>query len=108
MPARRWILPQRPHSGREALADALGVSPFIAELLCARGLIDPEFCGRFLKPHLDHQHDPMLLPDIEPAVERLVRAINEQETILVHGDYDVDGVCSTALLTRVLRVLKAK
>jgi single-stranded-DNA-specific exonuclease len=108
MPARRWILPERPLSGREALADALGVSPFIAELLCARGLIDPELCGRFLKPHLDHQHDPLLLPDIEPAVERLIRAINEQETILVHGDYDVDGVCSAALLTRVLRVLKAK
>ena len=108
MPARRWILPERPTESQAALADALGVSPFIAELLCARGLLDPELCGRFLTPNLDHQHDPMLMPDIEPAVDRLIRAINEQETILVHGDYDVDGVCSTALLTRVLRVLKAK
>src|SRR5439155_19209407 len=49
-----------------------------------------------------------LLPDLGPAVERVARAIREGEKVLVHGDYDVDGVCSAALLTRVLRKLGAQ
>jgi single-stranded-DNA-specific exonuclease len=62
---------------------------------------------RFLNPRLADLHDPGLLPDVEPAVRRLARAVREGEPILVHGDYDVDGVCATALVVRVLRALKA-
>ena len=57
---------------------------------------------RYLRPRLDQLHPPALLMDLDRAVERLVRAVRDGETILVHGDYDVDGICSTTLLTRAL------
>lgn len=72
-----------------------------------RGFASELECGRFLRPHLDHLHDPFLLPDAQEAVERIAAAIQNGEKILVHGDYDVDGVCAAALLTRVLRKLNA-
>ena len=62
---------------------------------------------RFLNPSLDDLHDPMLLPDIELACERLKLALVNKEKILVHGDYDCDGVTSAALWTRCLKTLGA-
>jgi single-stranded-DNA-specific exonuclease len=107
MPSKRWLLPQAVLRGHEELAASLGVPPIIAQILMARGVETDACAARFLDPQVDHLHDPFLLPDALPAVERLARAIREGEKILVHGDYDVDGVCAAALLTRVLRVLKA-
>src|SRR6185503_14264055 len=60
---------------------------------------------RFLRPRLDQLNDPATLGDLGVAVDRIVRAIRERETILVHGDYDVDGISSTTILTRTLRWL---
>lgn len=107
MPSKRWLLPPDPHPEAGSLATALGVSPFLAQLLLSRGVTGADEGSRFLHPHLDHLHDPESLPDMGPAVERLARAVRDGERILVHGDYDVDGVCAAALVTRVLRVVKA-
>jgi single-stranded-DNA-specific exonuclease len=107
MASKRWLLPERSPDDCVELAAALGVSPILAHLLLSRGAASEVAARRFLEPSLDHLHDPFLLPDARPAVERIVRAIRDGERILVHGDYDVDGVCAAALLTRVLRVLKA-
>lgn len=85
----------------------LGVHPVVARLLVQRGIDTSEEADRFLNPSLDLLHDPMLLPDAEVACERLKRALNAKEKILIHGDYDGDGVTSAALWTRVLRSLKA-
>lgn len=85
----------------------LGVSALFASLLSARGLTTEADARRYLHPALEDLHDPGALPDIEAAAERLAEAIRLREPILVHGDYDADGVCATALLTRVLRALKA-
>jgi single-stranded-DNA-specific exonuclease len=104
---RLWRCPTPVVDGREDLARALELSPTVAGLLIARGQSDPESARRFLHPSLDDLHDPCLLPDVEPAVDRLARAIESGEKILVHGDYDVDGVCAAALMTRVLRALGA-
>jgi single-stranded-DNA-specific exonuclease len=107
MASKRWILPGAPDPRAEELAPTLGVSPLVAHLLLTRGFRTEEEAGRFLHPEPEHLHDPMLLPDMEAAVERLARAVRDGEKILVHGDYDVDGVCAASLTTRVLRVLKA-
>lgn len=104
---RLWLCPPFPADGCEELARVLGVSPTVAHLLIARGSADPAEAHRFLNPSLDDLHDPFLLPDMEPAVTRLARAIETGEKVLVHGDYDVDGVTSAALMTRVLRALGA-
>jgi single-stranded-DNA-specific exonuclease len=107
MASKRWILPDTLVPSHHDLAACLKISPFVAHLLSCRGIHTESVARRFLEPHVDHLHDPFLLPDARPACERLATAIRGGEKILVHGDYDVDGVCAAALLTRVLRVLKA-
>jgi single-stranded-DNA-specific exonuclease len=64
-------------------------------------LVEP--AKRYLRPRLDQLHDPTLLLDLDKAVERLARAVRAGELIMVHGDYDVDGICSTTLLVRAIR-----
>src|SRR5688500_6325645 len=91
-----------------ALALSTGLPEAFCSLLVARGHADVDSARAFLKPSLDRLLDPFLLRDMERAVERLGRAIRTGETILVHGDYDVDGICSAALYTRVLRRLGAR
>jgi single-stranded-DNA-specific exonuclease len=86
-----------------ALSAALSLPPHVCQLLVARGFADPDAAKRFLRPRLEHLHAPSLMLDLDRAVERLVRAIRDGELIMVHGDYDVDGMCSTALLTRAMR-----
>ena len=91
----------------DVLARELGISPITARLLCIRGLGDFERAQRFLAPSLDDLHDPFLLTDMAPAVERVLGAIARKERIAVHGDYDVDGVTSTVILRRALELLGA-
>ncbi len=85
------------------LARSLGTSPIVAELLVRLGHTSPEPAARFLQPTLAELGDPFLLPNLGAAVDRLLRAIREKESIVILGDYDVDGVSSTALLAGILR-----
>jgi single-stranded-DNA-specific exonuclease len=83
------------------------VAPIVARLLCQRGFAEPEAASRFLKPSLDHLHDPLALADMSVAVDRILAAIANHERIAIHGDYDVDGVTSTVILRRALELLGA-
>ena len=103
---RKWIVRQRDPRAAE-FATALGVSPIVADLLLARGHGDSALAQTFLKPSLDQLHDPLLMRGMSDAVERLQRAIDNQEPILIYGDYDVDGTTGTAVLLRALRMLGA-
>lgn len=89
------------------LARDLRVSATLARLLCQRGLADPDRARRFLNPSLEHLHDPLLLPDMGVAVDRILSAIHAGERIAIHGDYDVDGITSTVTLRRMLEMLGA-
>lgn len=89
------------------LAAALSVPPVIAQLLTQRGFSDADAADRFLNPQLSHLHDPWLLTDMRPAVDRIRLAITNKERIMIHGDYDADGITSTAMLRRALEVLGA-
>ncbi len=102
----RWV-PPAPVGEEEVrtLASALGAPREFAELLVRRGVESSDAARSLLVPHLDDLHDPFLLPDMYPAVERLQRAIARGEKILVHGDYDADGMSAAALLTLALRRL---
>jgi single-stranded-DNA-specific exonuclease len=84
------------------LATELRLPAPVCRLLCQRGFADVEPAKRYLRPRLDQLHDPSLLLDLDRAVERLVGAIRSGELIMVHGDYDVDGMCSTTLLLRAI------
>lgn len=87
------------------LAESLALPLPVASVLLGRGHEDPVLLESFLAPRLSDLTDPETLPDMGRAVDRLWVALDGGESILVFGDYDVDGVCSTALLVGVLRAL---
>jgi single-stranded-DNA-specific exonuclease len=104
----RWALtaPADPAATR-ALAAELRIPEPLAALLVQRGLGSPALAKAFLRPELESLSDPLRWADMGVAVEILTRAVRERRSILVHGDYDVDGQCAAALLTRVLRAAGA-
>lgn len=102
-----WIIQPRDRGAEQQLVRELSVHPTMAAVLAARGMAGPAEAEAFLRPSLDDLHDPFLLPDMEPAVERVLQALEQNEPILVHGDYDADGITSTALLVRFLAKLGA-
>jgi single-stranded-DNA-specific exonuclease len=73
-------------------------SKLFDEILFARGLSDPAKRDAFLNPSYDAKHDPFLLPDMDKAVERLVKAKDDQERVTIYGDYDIDGLTATTVL----------
>jgi len=106
--APRWALhPEWSPARAGDLARALGIPVAMGQVLINRGLAEPERAGRFLAPAWEHLHDPFLMLGMDRAVERLRAAIAAREPILVHGDYDVDGVTSTFVMVSVLRSLGA-
>jgi single-stranded-DNA-specific exonuclease len=107
----RWALGEaaanEAHQPAARLAASLGLLPAVGRALWARGLRDTAAAERFLSPRLDQLPDPFGLKGIDAAVARMQRALEEREPLCVYGDYDVDGVTSTALLVSTLRQLAA-
>ena len=101
----RWtIAPPQPLLAA-TLASSLKISPLLTQCLINRGHSEPLAIEKFLAPRLKHLADPFLLPNMAKAVERLLLAHERGEPLVIFGDYDVDGVTSTALLLEVLRKL---
>jgi len=101
----RWIFaPAQPLLAAQ-LAVSLKISPLLAQCLLNRGFSEPSVIENFLQPRLKNLADPFLLPNMNAAIERLFRAREQNEPLVIFGDYDVDGVTSTALLVEVLRAL---
>ncbi len=103
---KRWIYPQQPDQETVArLAACLHINASLASLLAQRQINTFEEAKTFFRPQLQHLHDPFLMKDMHHAVNRLVMAIENQEKVLVYGDYDVDGTTSVALVYGFLRDL---
>jgi len=107
--APRWVVgpPPDPEDVERLRAD-LDLPRALCALLAGRGHSDPSSAKAFLRPLLTDLHPAETMPDMERAVERILSALGGGEGILVHGDYDVDGMAGTALLTRWLRRLGGK
>lgn len=103
----RWIYNSPAAAEVSALVATLGISPVLAELLVRTGQGDPASAAAFLQPALARLADPFLLKNLGRATARLRKALSSREQIVVLGDYDVDGVSSTALLVSILRRLGA-
>lgn len=101
----RWSTTPFSFAAAHRLAAELGLCEVVAEVMVRRGLDTPEAARRFLAA--DERHDPLLLPDVEAARETILRHVAAGSRIVVHGDYDVDGVASTAVMVRALRALGA-
>ncbi|MBI2841950.1 MAG: single-stranded-DNA-specific exonuclease RecJ [Armatimonadetes bacterium] len=102
-----WMASEHDQALAHKLAEEAGISETVALILLNRGITTAADARAFLAPSLDNLHDPTLLPDMEQGVSRLARALDAGEKVLVHGDYDVDGVTSAALLVRALSRLGA-
>ena len=85
------------------LQNQIGVSRHVSILLAQRGINNYSMAKLFFRPQINHLHDPFLMKDMKFATDRITRAMKNKEKILIYGDYDVDGVASTALLTTFLR-----
>lgn len=102
---KRWVVAKHDHEAVRAFAAELGVRPLIAALLIGRGHDTAEKAHRFMNPSYDHLHEPYLLKGMREAVERIQKAIDSGEKILIWGDYDVDGTTGTVLLRKTLGIL---
>lgn len=102
---KRWAEPPRDLKAEALLTREMRLHPITARLLVNRGLSEPDTADAFLRPDLKRLHDPFGLPDMDKAARRIADAISKSETLFVHGDYDVDGVTSTALYVRTLQAL---
>jgi single-stranded-DNA-specific exonuclease len=107
-PGRRWVEAEVDGARAARLAAAMGLHPLAARVLAARGLGEPDAAGAFLAARLQDLPDPFTMRGMDAAVERIVRAIEGGERIALYGDYDVDGVTSTALLAGFLRACGAE
>src|SRR2546430_503783 len=104
----RWALTAPPDPARtRLLAETLRVPEALAALLIQRGMGAPDIARAYLRPELDRLADPGAWAGMAAAVDAIVRAVHAGTPILVHGDYDVDGQCAAALLTRTLRAVGA-
>ena len=100
----RWTIKSKPSEGKvKHLAAALNVEDFVATLLIQRGIETFEDAKNFFRPSLEHLHDPYLMKDMDKAVARIELAIENQENILVFGDYDVDGTTAVSLVSSYLK-----
>ncbi len=98
-----WLVSRTNPEFLEHLAGRMSISPVIAQVLVNRGMKDNDAIQEFLYPSLDDLHDPFLMPDMDRAVERLKAAMEKDETVLIHGDYDAAGITSVALLVDTLK-----
>ena len=103
MKYEQWNLRRGGSDEARRQLELAGVPPLCAVVLCARGLDTPEKAGEFLANGPELLHDPFLMRDMDRAAVCISQAVERGDTIAVYGDYDVDGITSTCLLTEFLR-----
>ncbi|MGM7683010.1 single-stranded-DNA-specific exonuclease RecJ [Cytobacillus sp. Hm23] len=104
----RWKINECNEEQVQQLAGALSITPLVAKLLINRGIDTVEDAHAFLNIENQEFHDPFLLEDMDVAIERIKQAVELEEKILIFGDYDADGVSSTAVLLSTLKDMGAK
>ena len=100
----KWIRPALNDGLAGHISRQFGISQAVGQLLVSRGLTEPDQIENFLRPRLQSLEDPLKLTHMRDAVDRVELALQRQESVLIFGDYDVDGVTSTVFLTQFLRL----
>jgi single-stranded-DNA-specific exonuclease len=100
---KRWTILTADEEKVAALQSQLKVHPAICKILVQRGIENFEAAKKYFRPSLDELHDPWLMKDMDKAVERIIKAVNAKEKILVFGDYDVDGTTAVSCMYRFLK-----
>lgn len=100
----RWTLKLLPEKEKiTSLANELSISPILAQLLIQRGIESYDEAKKFFRPTLKDIHDPFLMKDMDVAVQRIEKAIAQEENILIYGDYDVDGTTAVSLVSSYIK-----
>lgn len=100
---RKWLVSRTNPGYIKYLSKAVSVSPAFAQVLVSRGIKTPQAIDSFLNPHISGLSDPFEIDGVKTAVERVKHAADTNETVLVHGDYDADGLTATAIMVHALR-----
>ena len=99
---KKWEVCKENKNDIDKISKENGLSNLISRILASRGIIEKEDVREFLNPTRDDFHDPFLMPDMEKAVDRILKAIQTQEKTIIYGDYDVDGITSITVLKKFL------
>lgn len=99
---KKWEICKENKNDIDKISKENGLSNLISSILASRGIIEKEKVREFLNPTRDDFHDPFLMPDMEKAVDRILKAIQTQEKTIIYGDYDVDGITSITVLKKFL------
>ena len=99
---KKWEVCKENKNDIDKISKENGLSNLISSILASRGIIEKEDVREFLNPTRDDFHDPFLMPDMEKAVDRILKAIQTQEKTIIYGDYDVDGITSITVLKKFL------
>jgi len=101
---KRWLQKTTPPTEKiESLSKAINVNWYLSAILIQRGVEDYEAAKTFFRPTLSQLHDPFLMKDMDKAIARIHKAIQDEEKILIYGDYDVDGTTSVSLVYNYMR-----
>ena len=102
----RWTLKSKPTEEKvEKLAKELQIEETLASILCQRNIETFDNAKKFFRPNLEDIHDPFLMKDMDKAVQRIEKAIENEENILIYGDYDVDGTTAVSLVSAYLKTI---
>ena len=99
---KKWEVCKENKNDIDKISKENGLSNLISSILASRGIIEKEDVREFLNPTRDDFHTPFLMPDMEKAVDRILKAIQTQEKTIIYGDYDVDGITSITVLKKFL------
>ncbi|OGW37904.1 MAG: single-stranded-DNA-specific exonuclease RecJ [Nitrospirae bacterium RBG_13_39_12] len=102
---RRWIVNKTNPEYIKYLSKTSSISPVLAQIFINRGIKTPEEINSFLNPHISQISDPFDIQGIKTAVDRISEASRKRERVLVHGDYDTDGLSATAIILKALEIL---
>jgi len=102
---RKWFVNRTNPEYVEYLSKAASISPVLAQILINKGVRTPEDVHDFLNPRISNLSDPFELSGVQIAVERIKKAVERNERVLVHGDYDADGLSATAIMFHTLKGL---
>ena len=100
---KKWEFYNSENSKAKEISEKFKISELLSAVLVNRNIVEDEDIKLFLNPTRKDFHDPYLMPDMEPAVERIIKAIENNEKTIIYGDYDVDGITSITILTRFLK-----
>lgn len=100
---KKWNYKEIDEKKIKEISEKFNVSELLATVLVNRKITDENEIEIFLTPTRNDFHDPYLMPDMEIAVNRIIKAINEKEKVIIYGDYDVDGITSITVLKKFLK-----